>query len=53
MRSVFEKSSFFSAPPEELFAFHERQDAFRSLSASSGDVEVVATASTLRPSEEH
>ena len=52
MRRSFVKESFFSLPAEALFAFHERPDAFRLLTPESFEIEVLSTASTLRPSED-
>jgi uncharacterized protein (TIGR01777 family) len=49
---VFQKDSFLSAPPEAVFELHERPDAFRMLTPPSSSVDVVSTATTLRPSEE-
>jgi len=50
MRRTFVKESFLSAPPADVFSFHERPDAFNLLSPPGEGVEVETTASTLRPS---
>lgn len=50
MDSKFTKESFYSVPRETVFAFHEQPDAFRLLTPPSSNVEVLSTASTLRPS---
>jgi ligand-binding SRPBCC domain-containing protein len=50
MDSKFTKESFYSVPKEKVFAFHEQPDAFRLLTPPSSNVEVLSTASTLRPS---
>ncbi len=50
--STFLAESFFSVPREELFAFHEREDAFRLLTPEWAGVEVISTVSTLKPSDE-
>lgn len=52
MKAVFARESFFSAPREELFAFHERPDAFAALTPPWSGVEVLETVSTLAPSDE-
>lgn len=52
MRRVFAKESFFSVPPEVVFSFHERPDAFEVLSPPGFAVEVKSMATTLRPSED-
>jgi uncharacterized protein (TIGR01777 family) len=52
MRARFKKQSFFSVPKQELFAFHERDDAFSLLTPASENIEVGSTASTLAPSDE-
>ena len=52
MRARFKKGSFFSVPKQELFAFHERDDAFSLLTPASANIEVGSTASTLAPSDE-
>jgi uncharacterized protein (TIGR01777 family) len=52
MRARFKKESFFSVPKQELFAFHERDDAFSLLTPASENIEVGSTASTLAPSDE-
>ena len=36
----FKKESFFSVPKRELFAFHERDDAFSLLTPASENIEV-------------
>ena len=51
-RATLLAESFFSAPRRELFAFHERPDAFRLLTPEWAGVEVLSTVSTLRPSDE-
>ena len=48
----FKKESFFSVPKRELFAFHERDDAFSLLTPASENIEVESTASTLAPSDD-
>lgn len=50
MKSSFTKDCFFSVPKKELFAFHERKDAFSLLTPPSHKIEVLSTASTLEPS---
>jgi uncharacterized protein len=52
MTHTFVRESFFSVPPQQLFDFHERADAFRLLTPDFAGVEVESTASTLRPSDE-
>ncbi len=52
MKTTFTKESFFSLPREELFAFHERPDAFQLLTPPSHNIEVISTASTLKPSDD-
>jgi uncharacterized protein (TIGR01777 family) len=52
MRARFKKESFFSVPKQQLFAFHERDDAFSLLTPASENIEVGSTASTLAPSDE-
>jgi uncharacterized protein len=52
MKTRFVKETFYSAPPEALFAFHERPDAFEKLLPPDTKIEIVSSASTLRPSEE-
>ena len=52
MRFAFEKDSFISASPEALFELHERPDAFNLLSPRDLNIEVMNTATTLRPSDE-
>jgi uncharacterized protein (TIGR01777 family) len=52
MRASFKKETFFSVPKQELFAFHERDDAFSLLTPASENIEVGSTASTLAPSDE-
>jgi uncharacterized protein (TIGR01777 family) len=52
MRSRFVKESFFSVPKQELFSFHEREDAFSLLTPAWHNIDVLSTASTLEPSEE-
>ena len=52
MCAKFIKESFFSASPQQLFEFHERKDAFSLLTPASQNIEVLSTASTLRPSED-
>jgi uncharacterized protein (TIGR01777 family) len=52
MRARFVKESFFSVSKRELFAFHEREDAFSLLTPASENIEVESTASTLAPSDE-
>ena len=52
MRARFRKESFFSVPKQELFAFHERDDAFSLLTPASENIEVESTASTLAPSDD-
>ena len=47
MRFVFERDTVYSVPPQELFEFHERPDAFRVLSPQSMNVDVETTATTL------
>ena len=51
-RSTFLAESFFSAPRSDVFAFHERDDAFRLLTPEWAGVEVISTVSTLKPSDE-
>ena len=50
MKTTFIKESFFSLPRRELFAFHERPEAFTLLTPAWQRIEVESTASTLRPS---
>ena len=52
MRARFTKTSFFSVTKQELFQFHERNDAFPLLTPASENIEVESTASTLAPSDE-
>lgn len=52
MRQVFVKDSFLQAPPEEVFGFHERPDAFARLTPPGSNVEVRSLATTLRPSRD-
>jgi uncharacterized protein (TIGR01777 family) len=52
MRSRFVKESFFSVPKQELFSFHEREDAFSLLTPAWHKIDVLSTASTLEPSDE-
>jgi len=52
MKTVFLKQSFFSVPRRDLFAFHERKDAFSLLTPEFADIETISTASTLQPSED-
>ncbi len=52
MNSTFKKASFYSVPKRELFAFHERKDAFSLLTPASFNIDVESTVSTLRPSAE-
>jgi uncharacterized protein (TIGR01777 family) len=43
---------FASVSKQELFAFHERDDAFSLLTPDSANIEVASTASTLAPSDD-
>lgn len=52
MKTVFKKESFFSVPKKDLFAFHERPDAFSLLTRKSDNIDVISTASTLKPSDD-
>jgi len=52
MRARFKRESFFSVSKQELFEFHERDDAFSLLTPASANIEVESTASTLAPSDE-
>ena len=52
MKLVFQKDSFLSARREAVFAFHEREDAFRLLTPPSFPVELESTASTIALSEQ-
>jgi len=52
MKTRFNKESFFSLPREAVFAFHERPDAFQLLTPPSHNIEVISTASTLKPSDD-
>jgi uncharacterized protein (TIGR01777 family) len=52
MKTTFTKESFFSLPREAVFAFHERPDAFQLLTPPSHNIEVISTASTLKPSDD-
>lgn len=52
MKTKFIKESFFSIPKSELFAFHERKDAFNLLTPEFAKVESLTTASTLKPSDD-
>ena len=52
MRRKFLKQSFLSLPPEAVFEFHERPDAFELLTPPKFAAEVQSTASTLRPSQD-
>jgi uncharacterized protein (TIGR01777 family) len=52
MKAVFKRESFFSAPPADVFAFHERDEAIRLLTPEWSKVEFRSTASTLEPSDD-
>ncbi len=52
MKVEFIRESVFSVPRERLFGFHEREDAFSLLTPAWENIEVLNTATTLRPSEE-
>jgi uncharacterized protein (TIGR01777 family) len=52
MKTTFTAESFFSISKRDLFAFHERPDAFSVLTPASAGVEVLSTASTLKPSDD-
>ncbi len=52
MRARFRRESFFSVSKQELFEFHERDDAFSLLTPTSANIEVESTASTLAPSDD-
>ncbi|MFH1999430.1 MAG: TIGR01777 family oxidoreductase [Planctomycetota bacterium] len=52
MNSTFIKESFLSVPKRDLFAFHEQPDAFSLLTRKSDNIEVISTASTLKPSSD-
>ena len=52
MRSRFRRELFASASKQELFSFHERDDAFTLLTPASANIEVASTASTLAPSDD-
>ena len=52
MITKFIKESFFSAPKQQVFQFHERPDAFRVLTPSWDNIDIISTASTLRISED-
>jgi uncharacterized protein (TIGR01777 family) len=52
VKSRFVKESFFSVPKQELFSFHEREDAFSLLTPAWHKIDVISTASTLEPSDE-
>ncbi len=52
MKAEFIRESVFSVPRERLFGFHEREDAFSLLTPAWENIEVLNTATTLRPSEE-
>ncbi|MBT3220281.1 MAG: TIGR01777 family protein [Proteobacteria bacterium] len=53
MKRVFVRESFFSVPASELFAFHERRDAFELLTPPGFDnITVHSTVSTIKPSVE-
>jgi len=52
MKSRFVKETFYSAPPETLFAYHERPGAFEMFLPPGSKIEIVSSASTLRPSDE-
>jgi uncharacterized protein (TIGR01777 family) len=52
MKREFTKESFFSVSKQELFEFHERDDAFSVLTPASASIDVESTASTLAPSNE-
>ncbi|MHC4608583.1 MAG: SRPBCC family protein, partial [Planctomycetota bacterium] len=52
MRARFKRDLFASASKEELFSFHEREDAFSLLTPASANIVVESTASTLAPSDD-
>lgn len=52
MRARFIRECFFSVSKQELFEFHERDDAFSLLTPASANIEVESTASTLAPSDD-
>jgi hypothetical protein len=52
MRARFKRDLFTSVSKQELFAFHERDDAFSLLTPDSANIEVESTASTLAPSDD-
>ena len=52
MKTTFTKESFFSVPKKDLFTFHERKDAFRLLTPEWYKIDVINTATTLKPSDE-
>ena len=52
MRARFKRECFFSVSKQELFEFHERDDAFSLLTPASANIEVESTASTLAPSDD-
>ena len=52
MKSRFKRDLFASVSKQELFAFHERDDAFSLLTPASANIEVESTASTLAPSDD-
>ncbi len=52
MRDRFKRECFFSVSKQELFEFHERDDAFSLLTPASANIEVETTASTLAPSDD-
>lgn len=52
MKFVFQRDTVYSVPAQTLFEFHERPDAFRVLSPEFMQVDVVNTATTLKPSDE-
>jgi uncharacterized protein (TIGR01777 family) len=52
MRSRFKRDLFASVSKQELFEFHEREDAFPLLTPASANIVVETTASTLAPSDD-
>jgi uncharacterized protein (TIGR01777 family) len=52
MRARFKRDLFASVSKQELFEFHERDDAFPLLTPASANIIVESTASTLAPSSD-
>ena len=52
MRARFRRDLFASVSKQEIFEFHEREDAFPLLTPASANIVVESTASTLAPSDD-